>query len=106
MHARLCRDVGGEGVGRAAGQLLGLDAERVRTRGGDGEVRRERELLQAHEARAFVGRGMDAAREQIPMLAQASACQRSCTSAMRNGARAGSCIRARETGTSYAVSSS
>ena len=55
VDAGLARELRGERARRPVGDRLGLGAGRLRPVGGDGEVRRERQLLQAHELRALAG---------------------------------------------------
>lgn len=55
-------------VRRAAGQRLGGDPQSLSTVGDNGEVRRQRQLLQAHQLRSRLGRQLHARGQNGPVL--------------------------------------
>ena len=67
MGARLGGELGGERRGRAAFERLGLDAGPGPVRG-DGEVRRQGQLLQADQPGALAGRQAHALGQGGPVL--------------------------------------
>ena len=69
MHTELVRHARREAVGGAAGQILGLHAGRLRPGRVGGEVAAQRQLLQAHQACALLGRQPDPGRERVLVLA-------------------------------------